>query len=257
MKSKKPLFLITNDDGINAKGFRALIDVALEFGRVVAITSKDSYSAMSHSITVKTPLNYKEIDSFDDNLKLYECNGSPADSIKLGVSVILKEKPDYVFAGINHGTNSSISVHYSGTVGGAREGCFNGIKSIAFSLLNYNPDADFTAAKKVVRALIDEIIDFGIKDNTYLNVNIPDVRHVKGIKQCRQSQGKWIEKFEEKKGDNGQINYWLTGYFENLEPESTDTDEYWLNNGYASLVPCSIDATNYNVPLKNYDYENM
>ncbi|MCW3807732.1 5'/3'-nucleotidase SurE [Plebeiibacterium marinum] len=249
MNKEKPVILVTNDDGINAKGIQSLADAASEFGNVIVVSAHKSFSAMSHALTVKDPLRIKD-KGVINGIHYYQTNGTPADCIKLALHFILDKKPDYILSGINHGTNSSISVHYSGTLGAAREGCLNGIPSIGFSLLSYDANADFNESKRVVRAVLSEVINKGMSPNTFLNVNIPDSQKLAGIKQCRQTKGKWVEEFLEREDPRGEKYYWLTGHFKNMEPQSEDTDEYYLSKNYATVVPCLIDITDFDT-LKN------
>ncbi len=255
-KSSRPLILVTNDDGIKAGGLESLVKVLKQVGDVVIVAPNESYSGMSHAITVKTPL-YAKLVKEKEGLKLYKVNGTPVDCVKLAINVLLDRKPDLVVSGINHGTNSSISLHYSGTVGAAREGALNQIPSIGFSLLNYHYDADFSEAVRVAEHVVKSVLNDKLPSGTFLNVNIPDVHPVKGARLARQSKGKWVEEFIEREDPRGRKYYWLTGHFENLEPESKDTDEYFLDKGYAAVVPCHLDATNFNLLpyLKEQNYE--
>lgn len=251
-----PLILITNDDGIKAGGLEALVKMLMQIGDVVVVAPNESYSGMSHAITVKSPLYAKQV-MRKKGLVLYKVNGTPVDCVKLAFNVLLDKKPDLVVSGINHGTNSSVSLHYSGTVGAAREGALNQVPAIAFSLLNYSHSADFTQAIKVAEHVVQSVLSDKLPNGTFLNVNIPDISQVKGAKVVRQSKGKWVEEFIERKDPRGKTYYWLTGRFENMEPEAKDTDEYMLNKGMASIVPCHLDATNYNLIayLKEQNYE--
>lgn len=244
MINNKPVILITNDDGINAKGINCLVEAVKEFGEIVVVSGDQSFSGMSHAITVKHPIYIKDL-GLKDGVRYYRTNGTPVDCVKLALHTILNIHPDYILSGINHGANSSSSVHYSGTMGAAREGCLNRIPSVGFSLLSYDSDADFTASKEVVKSVFFYLIREGLANDTYLNVNIPDSKQIKGIKFCRQGKGKWKEEFLERIDPRGRKYYWLTGHFENLEPEATDTDEYYLENNYATVVPCNIDVTDF------------
>ncbi len=245
MKRKgRPLILITNDDGIKAGGLIALVEVAKPFGDVVVVVPNESYSAMSHAITVKNPLYVKEIKR-KKSLVLYKVTGTPVDCIKLAINTLLDRKPDIILSGINHGSNSSISIHYSGTIGAAREGAINSIPAIGFSMLNYSHEADFSFAKPYVQKIINHVITTGLPQGTFLNVNIPDGNNLKGVKICRQAKGKWIEQLLEREDPRKRKYFWLTGYFRNDEPKATDTDEYALQNRYVSVVPCQIDTTDH------------
>ncbi|NPA37054.1 MAG: 5'/3'-nucleotidase SurE [Chlorobi bacterium] len=241
---KKPLILITNDDGIKAGGLVALVEIAKKIGEVVVVVPNESYSAMSHAITVKHPLYVKEI-KHKKSVTLYKVTGTPVDCIKLAINKLLDRKPDVVVSGINHGSNSSVSIHYSGTMGAAREGAINGIPAIGFSLLSHSYDADFSHTKPYVKKILKYVLANGLPEGTYLNVNIPKESDLKGLKVCRQAKGKWVEELIEREDPRKRKYYWLTGYFKNFEPDATDTDEYALGNGYVSLVPCTIDTTDY------------
>ncbi|WP_430809292.1 MULTISPECIES: 5'/3'-nucleotidase SurE [unclassified Carboxylicivirga] len=253
---ERPLILVTNDDGIKAGGLESLVKMLMQIGDVVVVAPNESYSGMSHAITVKSPL-YAKLVKEKEGLKLYKVNGTPVDCVKLAINVLLDRKPDLLVSGINHGTNSSISLHYSGTVGAAREGALNQIPAVGFSLLNYRYDADFSEAVKVASHVVKSVLEDKLPVGTFINVNIPDINPVKGARVVRQSKGKWVEEFSERQDPRGRTYYWLTGHFENLEPEARDTDEYILSKGYASIVPCHLDATNYNLLsyMKEQNYE--
>ena len=253
--NNRPLILITNDDGVKAGGIKALIEAVRPYGDLFVVAPDSSKSGMSHAMTVKVPLHLTQVFK-EEGLTIYKSNGTPADCIKIALGELLDKKPDYVLSGINHGTNSSVSAFYSGTVGGAREGAFNSIPSIGFSLCDYSLDADFSEAVRICRQIFEFALKNGMKPNDYYNVNIPKGDFVKGIKICRHAKGRWVEDFEARKDPYDRTYYWLTGHFENAEPEATDTDEWALKNGYASLSPCTVDATCYEklLELRNYDF---
>lgn len=243
MKSGKPIILVTNDDGITSPGIRALIEVMRLIGEVVVVAPDKGQSAMGHAITMDAPLRLNEIEVNDGYIE-YSCSGTPVDCLKLAVNRVLHRKPDLCVSGINHGSNSSINVIYSGTMSAALEGAIEGIPSIGFSLLNKLIDADFSVAKKYVKAIVENALKHGLPEGTCLNVNIPDVREedIKGIKVCRQANAKWEEDFEERTDPNGKKQYWLTGVFKNYD-DGDDTDEWALANNYVSIVPIHIDFT--------------
>lgn len=238
----RPTILVTNDDGVKAKGIEALIEAVRPFGNVVVVAPYGAMSGMSHAITVKEPLFLTKVRE-EEGLVVYATNGTPADCIKLAFNQVLTKKPDFVVSGINHGTNSSVSVHYSGTVGGAREAALYGVPAIGFSLLDNDHNADFTQSIEKSRTIFEYFLTKGLKEGVYLNVNIPVGDNVKGIKVCRQAKGGWIEEFEARKDPRGNNYFWLTGRFHNEEPKSVDTDEWALSQGYVSVVPCTIDLT--------------
>jgi 5'-nucleotidase len=176
---------------------------------------------------------------------VYACNGTPTDSVKIAINQILERLPDFVVSGINHGANASVSVLYSGTMAAALEGCLYGISSAGFSLNSFSPKADFSVCTEYVRIVMRKLIEEGLPSGVCLNVNIPaaDPSVIKGIKVCRQSKGNWKEEFEKRKDPMGKSYYWLTGFFQNHEPESVDTDEWALANNYVSVVPVTVDMT--------------
>lgn len=244
--SKKPLILVTNDDGVTAKGINCLVEVAKKFGDVVVVAPDKPQSAMGHAITINAILNVKEI-SVNGNVRTVSTSGTPVDCVKLAVQEVLHRKPDLVVSGINHGSNASINVIYSGTMSAAVEAALEGIPAIGFSLLDYSHDADFTAAKHYAELIIPQVLNEGIPLGTCLNVNIPklNLEDIKGIKICHQAKANWEEKFDKRMSPSGQDYYWLTGDFVNYEV-GEDTDLWALDNGYVSVVPTQFDMTSYN-----------
>ena len=241
----KPLILVTNDDGIFAKGIKSLIEVAKEFGDVVIVAPDSPQSGQGHAITLNTPIRLQEVKEYE--VPAYSCSGTPVDCVKLAKNVVLNNrKPDLCVSGINHGSNASINIIYSGTMSAAMEASLEGIPSIGFSYLDFDADADFEACKKVAQTLIKKILANPPKDKLLLNVNIPKIPYeeIKGIKVCRQSKGNWTEEFVEGKDPRGKSYYWMTGEFYS-EESATDTDIWALHNGYVSVVPSQHDLTDY------------
>ncbi len=242
----KPLsILVTNDDGITAPGLRALVDVAKDFGHVIVVAPDKPQSAMGHAITIADPLRlYPTQDIFQD-VDAYQCSGTPVDCVKLAVDKIYgKVPPNLVLSGINHGSNSSINILYSGTLSAAMEAAVEGIPAAGFSLLDYSWDADFSAAKVYVRRIIQRMLQNPLPPRVFLNVNIPKgpLTAIRGIRTCRQAHAKWEEDFIERVDPNGRKYYWLTGVFVNFD-EGKDTDEWALAHGYVSVVPVHFDLT--------------
>jgi 5'-nucleotidase len=245
-KDMDRLFLVTNDDGIHARGIEVLIEIVRKLGNVYVVAPQESQSGMSHAITVKTPIRIRKVLQEDD-CHMYSCNGTPVDCVKLALNKLLKRRPDMIIAGINHGSNSSASIVYSGTMAAAIEGCINGIPSIGLSLLDYSPEADFSGIIKYVEKIIIRSLENGIPGGTCLNVNFP-VNHsgkIKGIKICRQTKGLWVEEFDQRTDPQNRTYFWLTGDFHNLEPDAKDTDEWALHHNYISIVPVHPDFTSY------------
>ncbi len=244
MQKYKPLILVTNDDGINAPGIAALIEVMKTLGEVVIIAPDKAQSGMGHAITINSTIRINKRNTYDVKEE-YSCSGTPVDCIKFGVNKIMDRKPDLCVSGINHGTNMSINVIYSGTMSAAVEGAIEGIPSIGFSLSDYTIDADFTASKKIVKTIAEKVLQNGLPEGVCLNVNIPKLKLelIKGIKVCRQAKANWVEEFDERHDPSGHPYYWLTGKFENLDLNDIDTDIWALENGYVSIVPTQFDMT--------------
>lgn len=241
------LILVTNDDGLYASGLRTLMEVMEEFGKVVVISTVESMSGMSQALTVKTPLRVKLLEE-NEKHRVYACNGTPTDSVKLAINQLLERIPDVVVSGINHGSNASVSVLYSGTMAAALEGCLYGIDSAGFSMNDISRNPDFSVCRKYIRIIMEMLVRKSLPGGVCLNVNIPASAdgEIKGIKVCRQARGNWREEFEKRKDPMGKTYYWLTGYFCNQEPESEDTDEWALANNFVSVVPVTVDMTAYN-----------
>jgi 5'-nucleotidase len=246
MKTTKPLILVTNDDGINAPGIKALVETARKFGEVVVVAPDSPQSAKGHAITISGPIRLRKVEVFDGILS-YECSGTPVDCVKLAKHVVLKNrKIDLCVSGVNHGSNASINIIYSGTMSAAMEASLEGIPSIGFSLLDYSFEADFEPSKSIVKILMDYLLSRAIHYPILLNVNIPKlpVEKIKGIKVCRQAQARWVEDFKEATDPRGEKYYWLTGEFIN-EDKGDDTDVKALEEGFVSVVPSSHDLTDY------------
>ncbi|MFD2552673.1 5'/3'-nucleotidase SurE [Bizionia sediminis] len=242
--TKRPLILVTNDDGIAAPGVRALIEAVKDLGDIVVVAPDSPQSAMGHAITINSTLHLEQVTIDDSGRIEYSCSGTPADCVKLAVNEILDRRPDLCVSGINHGSNSSINVIYSGTMSAALEAGIEGIPAIGFSLLDYNYNADFTAAKKIAKRITQEVLNNTLPNDMVLNVNIPNIKEadIKGIKICRQAKANWQEEFDKRQTPQGKDYYWLTGKFVNLD-KGTDTDEWALANGFVSVVPVQFDLT--------------
>ncbi len=243
-KPTLPLILVTNDDGVSAPGIRALIAVMAEIGTVVVVAPDKPQSAMGHAITINNTLYLNKISKENDAVSEYSCSGTPVDCVKLAVNEILKQKPDLCVSGINHGSNSSINVIYSGTMSAAVEAGIEGIPAIGFSLLDYDWNADFEQIKWHIRKITLEVLENGLPKDVVLNVNFPKLKteKIKGIKICRQAKAIWMEKFDKRQTPFGKDYYWLTGEFVNQD-HGEDTDEWALANGYVSVVPVQFDLT--------------
>lgn len=240
---KKPLILVTNDDGIYAPGIRKLIEIARQIGKVVVVAPDTPMSGMGHAITVKVPLRLRKI-AEEKNYVEYSCNGTPVDAMKLGEKVVIKGKPDLVVSGINHGSNASVNIIYSGTMAAVLEASIDGIPAVGFSLLDYSHSADFSAVDDYIKTIMLNVLKNGLPEGVCLNVNIPAVSkaQIKGIKVCKQAKGRWDEKFDERTDPHERNYYWLTGVFKNGDA-AKDTDSWALLNNYISVVPVHADFT--------------
>lgn len=240
----KPLILVTNDDSITAPGIRALIEVMTTIGEVVVVAPDSPQSAMGHAITINSTLQINRVSKENSKVVEYSCSGTPVDCVKIAVNEILKRKPDLCVSGINHGSNSSINVIYSGTMSAAVEAGIEGIPAIGFSLLDYNWDANFESVKSFVKKISLQVLKHKLPEGVVLNVNFPKLQEseIKGIKICRQAKAIWEERFDKRKTPMGKDYYWLSGEFVNLD-KGEDTDEWALANGFVSIVPVQFDLT--------------
>jgi 5'-nucleotidase len=246
-EKKRPLILVSNDDGITSKGIRTLIGVMKKLGDVVVVAPDSPQSGMGHAITVGETLRLEESPLFE-GVKAYQCSGTPADCVKIARHFVLKDKrqPDIVVSGVNHGSNTSISVLYSGTMSAAIEGAIEGTPAIGFSLCDYAADADFSHAEAYIEKITAQVLRKGLPKGVALNVNFPPKQNenIKGIRICRQSNAKWEEDFHERFDPNGRRYFWMAGNFVNFD-KGEDNDEWAIANNYVSVVPCQFDLTAY------------
>lgn len=247
MSAEKPLILVVNDDGITAKGIRKLVEVAKEFGEVYVVAPDSPQSGMGHAITINSFLRAERMHITEGVEHEYACSGTPADCVKLAINNILPRRPDICISGINHGSNESCNVIYSGTMSAAVEAAIEGIPSVGFSLLDFNADADFSYAQIVARKVIRQILEKGLPKDITLNVNIPKGKEedINGIKICNQARGNWEEEFDHRKDPHGRDYYWLTGKFVNYDGEKSESDSTALANNYVAVVPIHFDLTAY------------
>ena len=255
---KRPLILVTNDDGINAPGIRTLVSVIKDIGDVIVVAPDSPQSGMGHAITINSTLHSSRITPKNSEIIEYSCSGTPADCVKLAINELMPRKPDLCVSGINHGSNSSINVIYSGTMSAAIEAGIEGVPAIGFSLLDYSWNADFSQSKDFIRKITLNALNNGIPKGVVLNVNIPAVKKsdVKGVKICRQAKAYWVEEFDKRKNPLGQEYYWLTGKFVNKD-QGEDTDEWALKNNYISIVPVEFDLTAHHAiqGLNEWDFK--
>lgn len=244
--SQRPLILICNDDGITAPGIIALVNAVKDLGEVIIVAPDSPQSAMGHAVTISKPLRLEQTKLYGD-IRSYQCSGTPADCVKLAVDKVLHRKPDLLLSGINHGSNSSINILYSGTMSAAMEGAIEGIPAAGFSLCDFSYEADFSIASNIARDVAKNIIQNGLPSGVLLNVNVPKVKidAFNGTRICRQALAKWEEEFDERQDPNGKKYFWLSGKFVNFD-KGDDTDEWALANNFASIVPVQFDLTAHN-----------
>ena len=241
---KTPVILITNDDGIQAKGIQTIAGVAAKYGRVVVVAPNGPRSAQSSALTIEVPVSVKSVPSDIENVIQYAVSGTPADCVKLAISQLLEEKPALVISGINHGSNASINVIYSGTIGAAIEGALHGIPSIGFSLCDHATDADFEPSLPYFEQIIAKTLQSSMPKDICLNVNAPK-GEVKGIRACRQADGRWANDFGKTEAPRANDYYWLIGDFMFLNDNDMKADQCAIENGYITVVPLQFDMTAY------------
>lgn len=257
----KPLILVSNDDGITSKGIRVLISVMKKLGEVIVVAPDSPQSGMGHAITIGETLRLYEEDIFED-VVAYKSSGTPADCVKLAKHYVLKDRtPDLVVSGINHGSNTSISVLYSGTMSAAIEGALEGLPSIGFSLCDYSSKAEFSHVEEWVEKIARQVLERGIPKGIALNVNFPPKRNepIQGIKVCRQADAKWQEEFTERYDPTGRKYFWMAGNFVNFD-HGEDNDEWAIANNYVAIVPCQYDLTAHHAISqmnKDWDWEKL
>lgn len=251
----RKMILVTNDDGYQAGGIKALVDSLRGLGRIIVCAPDSPRSGFSASFTCTRPVSLKRI-SDDGEVAVYACSGTPVDCVKLALHRFFAEKePDLIVSGINHGGNDSICIMYSGTMGAVLEGCVVGIPAVGFSLLDHRREADFSQAKlythDIVKALLEHPMPYGVG----LNVNIPAVQELQGAKVCRQADGYWWKEFHYIEGneEDGEALFQVTGEYQCRESEASDCDRYWLDRGYVSIVPVGVDYTHH-AHLADFQY---
>ncbi|MBQ6652618.1 MAG: 5'/3'-nucleotidase SurE [Prevotella sp.] len=245
MTKEKPLILIANDDGYAANGIRSLVQMVAPLGNVLVCAPDGGRSGYSCAFTASDPLTLRQRESIGD-VPVWSCTGTPVDCVKIAIDQLLDGRmPDLVLGGINHGDNSTVNNHYSGTVGIAKEGCLKHIPSIAFSTCDYDPRADLTPLTPHVQQICRMVLRDGLPKGICLNVNFPVGTDFKGVRVCRMTFGQWLNEVDKRHHERGYDYYWMVGHYSNEEPEATDTDQWALHNGYIAVTPTNIDVTAY------------
>ncbi|MEG1573366.1 MAG: 5'/3'-nucleotidase SurE, partial [Bacteroidales bacterium] len=233
MRKERPQIFITNDDGIHAPGIKSLVKIVRPLGDIVLVAPDRPQSGMSHAITLSSPLRFHKVKE-EEGYRAYVCSGTPVDCVKLGLKIAMDgRKPSLLLSGINHGSNASTNMIYSGTMAAALEGAMEDIPSIGLSLLDYALEADFEQSAEFIKQIIQNTLAQPMPLRTCLNVNIPNLpaTELKGIKVCRQAMALWKESYEMRKDPFHANYYWLTGEFHHTDLKE-DTDLYALDHAY-------------------------
>ena len=247
MDKRKPLILISNDDGYAAKGINSLVAMVRDLADVLVCAPDSARSGYSCALSATLPLTLHQQHQ-EEGVEIWSCNGTPVDCVKLAMAELCPDRrPALVLGGINHGDNASVNSHYSGTMGVVREGCMKSIPSVAFSLCDHRDDADFEPLRPYVRRMVARVLTEGLPEGVCLNVNFPKLPSFRGVKVCRMTKGIWYNEVEKCHHPRNYDYWWMVGHYANLEPESDDTDEWALDHGYVAITPTRIDVTAYDM----------
>ena len=244
MEIKRPLLLISNDDGYQAKGIRELVKMLSDYGDILVCAPDSARSGYACAFSCTTPLTLT-LQEKRPGVEVWSCNGTPVDCVKMALAELCPRRPDMVIGGINHGDNGSVNTHYSGTMGVVLEGCMKYIPSVAFSLCDHRDDADFEPLRPLIRQVTERVLRDGLPQGVCLNVNFPLVETFKGVRVCRMAKGTWGNEVTKCHHPRGYDYWWMVGTYTNDEPESEDTDNWALNHGYVAITPTQIDVTAY------------
>lgn len=256
MNNKRPLILISNDDGWQSYGIKCLVDFVRDFGDIIVCAPDSARSGFSCAFSAVTPLRLN-LHSDDGEVQVWSCNGTPVDCTKLALSELCPRRPDIVISGINHGDNGSVNTHYSGTMGVAMEGCMKGIPSVAFSLCDHGEFPDFSPLRPYIRTVVQRVLAEGLHAGVCLNVNFPLMPEFNGVRICRMAKGVWGNEVVRARHPRGYDYFWLVGSYTNDEPEAEDTDNWALEHGYVAITPTQVDVTAYKAieDLKKWDFK--
>ena len=245
MNIKRPLILISNDDGYHAKGINQLIAMLRDMADIIVCAPESARSGFATAFSATVPLRLK-LRRKEEGMEMWSCNGTPVDCVKIALQELFADRqPDMVIGGINHGDNSTVNSHYSGTMGACMEGCTKYIPSVAFSSCFYNEDANLEPLRPYVERIVGKVLDKGLPKGTCLNVNFPAREKFEGTKACRMTWGSWINEVDKRHHLHGYDYYWMVGEYRNDEPDATDTDQWALNHGYVAITPTTVDVTDF------------
>ena len=254
MEENKRLILLCNDDGYHAKGINALADMVKDFAYVLVCAPDSARSGFGCAFSATQYLLLKKRRQWEWG-EMWSCNGTPVDCVKMALSRLCPRQPDLIIGGINHGDNSSVNVHYSGTVGVALEGAMKYIPSLAFSLCDYADDADFEPLRPYVRKMVERVLREGMERGVCLNVNFPATSVFRGVRVCRMAAGTWFNETVKCGHPRGYDYYWMVGEYKNDEPQAEDTDRWALEHGYVAVTPTRIDVTSYEAMAKLTEWQ--
>lgn len=237
--------MISNDDGYHSPGIHALVDMVSDLADVLVCAPEAARSGFSCAFSAVDYLRLKRRNDIG-TAQVWSCSGTPVDCVKLALDQLCpNRRPDLILGGINHGDNSSVNNHYSGTMGIAMEGCMKYIPSVAFSSCYYNEDANLEPVRPYVVRLVKKVLAEGLPKGVCLNVNFPAEESFRGFKVCRMTYGRWVDEIVTVRHPRGYDYYWVVGRYQNDEPENTDTDQWALNHGYVAVTPTTMDVTAY------------
>lgn len=242
---KRPFILISNDDGYLAKGINSLVEMLSPLADILVCAPDSGRSGNACAFSARSPL-YLDLKEKCDGVEIWTCNGTPVDCVKMALSELCADRrPDMVIGGINHGDNASVNTHYSGTMGVTMEGCMKYIPSVAFSLCDYDADADFEPLRDVIVRITSKVLSDGLPKGICLNVNFPKAETFRGVRVCRMALGTWDNEVTKCRHPRGYDYYWMIGRYTNDEPEAEDTDAWALSHGYVAVTPTRLDVTSY------------
>lgn len=255
MVNAKPFILVSNDDGYNSGGLRYLVSFLRDMADILVCAPESARSGFSCAFSAVAPLYLKRRSNIE-GVDLWSCTGTPVDCVKIALDRLTPDRrPDLIIGGINHGDNSTVNNHYSGTVGVAMEGCMKYIPSVAFSSCDYDPDADLSCLRGYVRQITSRVLSDGLPRGVCLNVNFPRAKSFRGVKVCRMGFGSWINEVVHRQHPHGYDYYWMTGKYRDDEPDAKDNDRWALANGYISVTPMLMDVTAYDMLDKMKSWE--
>ena len=255
MVNKRPFILIANDDGYHSHGIRQLVDFVSEMADVLVVAPEGARSGYSCAFSATDSLRLKPRHNMG-NIGVWSCSGTPVDCVKIALSQLCQgRRPDLILSGINHGDNSSVNNHYSGTMGAALEGCMKYIPSVAFSSCYYDEEANLEPLRPYVQQIVRKVLSEGLPKGICLNVNFPARQHFEGVKVCRMTFGSWVEEIDKCCHPRGYDYYWVVGHYHNDEPGIEGTDQYALNNGYVAITPTKVDVTAYDFMKQLQDWK--